>query len=332
LEREKATQRLHEAGAEAIPPLETAIRQGDDLEAVTRGLGVLEQQALEADDAALREAAIAAVTRLAAAPRPLVADRSQALLATVEQTRRAQAMAHLERLGAKIRTTQALAAPAFLPVPVELSLEIGPDWQGTDDDLKRLALLTNVRYAALEGEKVTDAWLEQVAALPSLQSLTIKRAKITSAGIEKLRALKELFSLEVMYSPIDDDAAKPLGEMRQLSLLRLFGTKITKPAGDKLATELPNTKVDLRRGGFCGIGVQAHPLGCIISNVQPRSAADRAGMEVGDIILSFANEKVSNFEELTNVIAKFQPGDDVAVELFRNEKRETLKITLGEWD
>jgi hypothetical protein len=332
LERELATQQLLEFGGAAIESLEAAIGAGE-LETIARGLGVLEQLALRSDDATEREAATAAVLRLAAVKQPRVAERSQALLLTIRQTRRNEAMAYLERLGAKFPAAgQALAGPALLPTPVESALEIGSDWRGTEADLLQLPVLFDLKHASLSGEQVTDAWLTQVASLPALQSLTLKRTKVTADGIAKLRALPDLQRLDVLYSPIDDSVCEPLAEMQRLSQLRLFGTKVSKQAAAQLAAKLPNAKIDLRQGGFFGIGVQPDPLGCIITNVQPRSAAGQAGIQVGDVIVSFAGEKVTNFEQLTAVIARFEPGSEVTVELVRDEGPETLTVKLGEWD
>jgi S1-C subfamily serine protease len=50
------------------------------------------------------------------------------------------------------------------------------------------------------------------------------------------------------------------------------------------------------------------------------------------LILSFAGENPKNFEELTQVIAKYQPGDEVELQLYRGDGREKMKITLGEWE
>jgi len=329
LEREKASQTLLAAGAKAIALLEASVSQSD-LETTARVLGVLETMALDSEDPSTREAAMAAVTRLAASPSPAVAQRSETLLAAIGQVRRRGAIAHLERLGAKIERSQAVFGPGFLAA--EYSLTIGPDWRGTDDDLKHLALIFDLHVVSLVGDKANDAWLEHVASLASLQSLKLKKTKVTAAGIERLKALEELQVLDVLYTPLDDAAIRPLADMPQLSLVRLFGTQVSQEAADRLAAGLPGAKVDRRNGGFLGIGVQAHPLGCTISNVQPGSAAERIGIQEEDIVLSFAGKNPRNFEELTKVIGQYKPGDEVTVELYRDGRRLTKTLKLGEWE
>lgn len=329
LEREKASQLLLDAGGKAIGVLEASLEQAE-LETMTRVLHLLEVMALESEDSATREAAVACLTRLAGSRRAAISERSSTVLSAVRREQRAAALAQLERLGAKLNERQMLVGPGF--VAAGYTLEIGVAWRGTLDDLKLLSRIDDVPVLILVGEKVDNAWLEHVAALASLQSLTLKKTSVTAAGIERLKELKELQVLDVLYSPLEDDALASIKEMPQLSLVRLFGTKVTKEAAAKLAADKPGTKIDLRRGGFCGIGVQAHPLGCIVSNVQARSAAERAGLELGDLLLSFDGKNPKNFEELTEVIAQHKPGDEVAVERYRNGERETLKITLGEWE
>jgi hypothetical protein len=329
LTREKASDKLLAAGAAAIAPLEAAAAQGE-LETTARALAVLEQLTVGAKERAAQDAALAAIQRLASAKAPGVASRAAALVDAIAELRRTQAIARLADLGAKFESQSLLIGPGFLPA--NQTLEIGPEWRGEDDDLKLMAAITDLQAVSLSGDRVTDAWLEHLSALPALRSLKLKKTKVTAAGIERLKELKELYVLDFLYFPVDDEAIRPLAGMRQLSVIRLYGTKVSKEAAAKLAADLPTTKIDLRRGGFLGIGIEPHPLGCIISRVEGKSVAARAGLEPGDVILSIGGEKPSSFEELTKVIGRFEPGEEVPLQLYRDGERETVKIKLGEWD
>jgi len=329
LTREKASEKLLAAGAAAIAPLEAAAAKGE-LETTSRALTVLEQLVVDAKDSSVQDAALAAIKRLAAAKTAGVGPRATALVEGIAELRRTQAIAHLVDLGAKTQSQSFLLGPGVLSDGQ--TIEIGPDWRGEVDDLKSLAMIGDLKIVSLNGEKVDDAWIEHVVAVPGVQWVKLKKTKVTATGIERLKQLKELYGLDLLYCSIDDEAIRPLADMRQLSSVKLFGTKVSKEAAAKLTTDLPTAKIDVRRGGFLGIGIEPHPLGCIVSRVEGKSMAAKAGLEPGDVILSIGGEKPGSFEELTKVIGRFEPGQEIELQLYRDGEREKLKIALGEWE
>jgi len=58
------------------------------------------------------------------------------------------------------------------------------------------------------------------------------------------------------------------------------------------------------------------------------SSADKAGIEVGDIILSINEEEVSPDQNLAYLISKYHPGDTVSLKLIRGGKDMVLKAAL----
>ncbi len=68
------------------------------------------------------------------------------------------------------------------------------------------------------------------------------------------------------------------------------------------------------------------PMGVYITDVTTMSAAERAGLQRGDIITEFAGEKVTCADDLNKVKAKQKPGDMVEVVVDRNGK--TVKLDL----
>jgi serine protease Do len=60
------------------------------------------------------------------------------------------------------------------------------------------------------------------------------------------------------------------------------------------------------------------------------SPARRAGIEVGDIIIGAANQRVNRVSELQRIIRSFKPGDVVDIEVMRYGQRRTFKVRLGE--
>jgi serine protease Do len=70
--------------------------------------------------------------------------------------------------------------------------------------------------------------------------------------------------------------------------------------------------------------------GAIVSNVQPGSAAEKAGIERYDVIVALNGEKVEDGNSLRNRIAATQPGTEVTLTILRNNSEKTVKVTLGE--
>lgn len=79
--------------------------------------------------------------------------------------------------------------------------------------------------------------------------------------------------------------------------------------------------------------VQAFELenmrGAIVSKVAGNSAAARAGIEPGDIIVGVNKQKITSGQQIKNIIGLLQIGDEVHIDLVREGKRKTVKATIG---
>jgi S1-C subfamily serine protease len=118
----------------------------------------------------------------------------------------------------------------------------------------------------------------------------------------------------------------------------------------------------LREGGeaqYAYLGVGSVPLfpqlverfdlpvkkGAWVQDVQPGTPADRAGIrggkgdtrfqiqsyaQGGDIITAVEGKKIEDANDLSSVVAQFQPGQEVDVEVHRGDDTKTIKVKLGE--
>jgi len=77
------------------------------------------------------------------------------------------------------------------------------------------------------------------------------------------------------------------------------------------------------------LGMSA-PGGALISQVQEKSPAERAGLKPLDIILEVDGKKVTSANFLRNYISSSEVGKKVQLTLLRNEKRMEVTVTLGE--
>jgi serine protease Do/serine protease DegQ len=70
--------------------------------------------------------------------------------------------------------------------------------------------------------------------------------------------------------------------------------------------------------------------GALVSDIQPGSAAEEAGLQVDDIIVKVDNKKIDDSRALANAIGLKGSGDRVKIELLRNGETRTVTATLGE--
>ncbi|MEP4199036.1 MAG: Do family serine endopeptidase [Aliishimia sp.] len=68
--------------------------------------------------------------------------------------------------------------------------------------------------------------------------------------------------------------------------------------------------------------------GAMVTDV-PEGPAKAAGMEAGDIILSFAGQDVDDTRGLVRTVGNSPVGETVRVVVLRNGKTETIRVTLG---
>jgi Do/DeqQ family serine protease len=71
--------------------------------------------------------------------------------------------------------------------------------------------------------------------------------------------------------------------------------------------------------------------GVLVAQVQPGSAADKAGIKSGDIITSFNGVEVNDPNVFRNQVASTPPGTDVTLSILRNGKEQQIKARLDEF-
>jgi serine protease Do len=78
-----------------------------------------------------------------------------------------------------------------------------------------------------------------------------------------------------------------------------------------------------------GVMTENHEDGAKITAVTKGSAAEKAGLKVGDVIARVNDIKVENSRELTEAVAKFKPEEKVTIGVKRADKIENVTATLG---
>lgn len=94
--------------------------------------------------------------------------------------------------------------------------------------------------------------------------------------------------------------------------------------------------------GFLGVQLQAvsreqadalgleRPTGALINRVEPDSPAEKAGIEVGDVILAFNGTPIDQHSELPPLVGMQRPGSEAEMTIWRWGERQKIDVTLGE--
>ncbi len=121
-----------------------------------------------------------------------------------------------------------------------------------------------------------------------------------------------------------------------------IGFAIPSNIARKAAEDLVNTGKILR----AGLGAMIQSLnakmaksfglssteGALISSVNPGSAAEKAGLKPGDIILKVNGAQVANMGDLVAKLYTFQPGQTVQLTVLRNGVKSEIPVTLQQLD
>lgn len=86
-------------------------------------------------------------------------------------------------------------------------------------------------------------------------------------------------------------------------------------------------------GALLGLSGVADPNGLRVTKVYPDEPAERAGVRVGDVIVTFESHRVHDMSQLIERVSEMMPGDEVMLDLLRDGKSVKLTAELDvRWD
>ncbi|MDE2311349.1 MAG: DegQ family serine endoprotease, partial [Betaproteobacteria bacterium] len=74
----------------------------------------------------------------------------------------------------------------------------------------------------------------------------------------------------------------------------------------------------------------AKASGALITSVEKDGPADRAGLQIGDIILKFDGKDMASTDDLVRAVANAAPGSSAKLQVLRNGASREMTISLGE--
>lgn len=160
----------------------------------------------------------------------------------------------------------------------------------------------------------------------------------TSADFARLMQLQGVASVGLYGVKIDDEGLAVLCGIGSLERLDLFGTGAGPEEEAILRTRLPDTRIDVRKGGRLGVAAMRAAGPCEIGIVEPGSAADQAGLRTRDVVLAVDGGTIDDFAALTARLATRGAGEVVVVTVAREAvtagaepERLDLEVRLESW-
>ena len=72
------------------------------------------------------------------------------------------------------------------------------------------------------------------------------------------------------------------------------------------------------------------PQGIWVREVEEGSAAEKAGIKVGDVIIGIEGEAVSSIKEMNEIKNKYKAGDEITLTISRSNEDIEIKLVLQE--
>src|SRR5262245_36239420 len=81
-------------------------------------------------------------------------------------------------------------------------------------------------------------------------------------------------------------------------------------------------------GGYLGVSLEQIEGGVKIADVAPKSAAEKAGIKIDDVVLEVAGKHVEDIEGMIEIVSSQKPGDKIKVKLKRKNDVVEVEATL----
>jgi len=94
--------------------------------------------------------------------------------------------------------------------------------------------------------------------------------------------------------------------------------------------------------GLLGVGIEPvdramarylkmdRPQGALVNRIEDGSAADKAGIAVGDVIIRFEDHKIEEYSDLPPLVGALRPGTRTRVVVNRDGREKSFNVVIGE--
>ena len=174
-----------------------------------------------------------------------------------------------------------------------------------------------------------DGWIKQLGA-DDFHTREQATKKLTEAGVDAVGAL------EKAAKQTDDAEARIRAEGILTSFFKGADRSLSQAAGEALAKIHPDRKGEFqrrpaaaRRRPLLGVALEDGDGGARITAVMPDSGAEKAGVQIDDIVLSVNGTKIEDRAAMAGEVHKHKSGDKVTLKIKRGDDELELTAKLG---
>jgi S1-C subfamily serine protease len=93
----------------------------------------------------------------------------------------------------------------------------------------------------------------------------------------------------------------------------------------------PDVPADPNSKGYLGVQIRAdiQTSGIVVVDVVAEGPADRAGLQVGDLVLKAGSYEPKDTDDLIRHVASHRPGQYLLLSIQRDDEKRTVKVKLG---
>lgn len=229
------------------------------------------------------------------------------------------------------RVTEAqLEVLARIPSLTSLSLVGSQLEQGAVSLLGKLEQLQNLE---LDLDQVDSGWLDAAVQLPGLMQLRLVSGQGQAMRLDGMQRFSSLRMLSLKGVRLEASDFLELAKLPFLTELELAECQFDCAQALEFRRSVPNLRCTVRGPAFLGVRgstIDFGDQGCVISEIVPGSAAEKAGLMSGDLIRSIEEFEIDQFETLTVVVSQKKPGEPLRVVVERNGERLQVDAILDD--
>jgi serine protease Do len=180
-------------------------------------------------------------------------------------------------------------------------------------------------FAIIASTNVTIAQTEKQSEAPNIQK---KEMIILGGDGEKMEMKVEIKGDKVMLNgkEIEDIGNGKMKVDGRKKIIILNGKDISDE--NLSSSDNKNIEETIDSMAVLGVMTETNDAGAKIEDVVKESAAEKAGLEVGDIITAIDNKKIDGHQSLAECIKSHKPFDLVKISYLRNGKKKSTNCTL----
>jgi serine protease Do len=203
--------------------------------------------------------------------------------------------------------------------------------------LSTVKVLCNGKEAALGTVVGEDGWIvTKYSELTGKIVVKTREGATYDATVEGVEDRYDLAMLKVAakgLKPIEWGASKDADQGDWLAApgigdepvaIGVVSVKAREPKMFEMPAPAPKSN-----SGFMGIQLADDDGAPKIGSVEPKGAAQKAGLKAGDVVLAVQGEAMSDVEGLIRKIQSFKAGDVIKLKIKREGKEQEIQVTLG---